>query len=327
MEGGRPTSGSSRTDLLTTVLALDLFMTPARTHALVEYWLNAVVPAPANLTPVQTFAQVMRTLVEGTRECALHLTVANCGPDRPLDFTILLFPRHYNMGINRAFSMRLWAHRTIAALALLLDPRGHDADLSPPFLGIRERGTTGDLVVDHFTGNALLHYLCPAPYFVTLACAAFARMLCDEKIQPALLAEGGAMLNAFAYSTTAALLELADVAPDHVAVVLRQCADAFRTHLQHGAAGLGVLANEHFPVMVAAMDRHVSEVARATYQLVKECGRVPRLVPRFDPNWRATALPRELSWLAPRAPPEAHLAATTTSPPAASSATPLPPRH
>jgi hypothetical protein len=308
------TSGSERTDLLTTVLALDLFYNKARAHALVEYWLASSVAGASKQLPDLVFCANLRTLVLGLRQCALSLTFSDMGPSLPLHYQLFLFPNTYNLAITNAFMLRLLPTCSLKALAHLLNPRGHGYDETPPFRQVVERGAHGHFVISHFAGDRLLTFLCPGPYLIKLMCAKMARFLLAAA-DPVLF-EGGAVLREIGQALVATMHELAAAGaggPAAVQPTLQECARVFQSQCNRGT-------RQGLEDLVATLDEMVADAevllqgwAGAIIEEFTARAPVPELVRRFDPTWASdqpipTALRR---WLARKAPQTPHSAAST----------------
>lgn len=172
---GPPSSGSWFVDLITDVIALDLFLMPSRAQTLAAYWLGTFAPRPSKNQPRLAFDHLIRALPDAFRSCALRLTVHEVGGGR-LGFALGLFDTRFNLAVSRDFLVRTRAWRTLTALVLATEPVT-DTHRHIPFLTRSCRGMRGELVCTDFRGDARLAYYLSAPHFAVLVAHVFAQWL------------------------------------------------------------------------------------------------------------------------------------------------------
>ncbi len=309
---GFPTSGSLRTDLLTSVIAMDLFLTPSRMKAISKSYVANIAPAPTRLTADTQFRAVLEHVVLATHDrCTLELIAHDMGPDHPMDYELLLFPWQYNMAVSRPLVLRMLSRNLILALAALIDPRAYGPDELPAFLDVGQYGSHGELRIRHFAGDELLHHLFNPAYLVTLVCDRFVKNL--MKMHPMLTA-CPALWNRIGQQIVACLDSLADVVdldPDgQLVAVLRDCAAVFED-ASYNTGHISVM-REQFRQRSEAMDATAVHIGNNLIALLKARGPARRYHRALDPKWetRPDPFPPPAGWPTSSPVPEATPPAT-----------------
>ena len=298
---GFPTSGSLRTDLLTSVIALELFLTPSRLRAIAKSYVANIAPAPTRLTADTQFRAVLNHVVEGTHRCKLELIAHDMGPDHPMDFEILLFPWQYNMALSRPLILRILSENTVRALSELITPKAYGPDELPAFLDVGQYGSHGELRIRHFAGDELLRHLFNPAYLVTLICDEFVTALAT--LHPMLTA-CSSLWTRIGQQIVACLEDLAEhdgLDPDSgLVAVLRDAAAIF----EDASYNTGHIADMHqqFRQRSEAMDETAVHIGNNIIALLKARGPARRYHRALDPKWEPTYDPVHL-WQTKGEPP------------------------
>lgn len=281
-----PTSGNQRTDLLTCVIAIELFLIPSHVQAIARSWVASVVPFPRMLTADVVFRALLHQVVRGTTRCALSLIAHDLGPDHKIDYELMLFPSMYNLALSRALLISILTCNTVKALSNLHDPRGYGDDDEFPFLEVGESGSHGELIVREFTGDELLHYLASPAYMIHVVCHEYVKAL--VKLGP-VIGDNRALFTRMAEEIIECIDELVadhidDITTD-VADVLYRCAYAFFDAAYNGDV---VRMDSQFQAITEQMNQSSLHTATGIRAKLKAAGRVPRFRRELDPMWATT---------------------------------------